>query len=264
MESTKDFEGERQRLTRRVWGVTTAYTGLLFILTASVVFGQVGVDSFRKMRPNEVGDLLAGIAGPLAFIWLVYGYFLQGIAIRQQAEELRQNTSALQLQEKALREQANELRNSVTQQFELVKLTKEQLDMEREKVKGEKEALRNTLLPVLSLEIHDSRLPGRARTSHLQENKRLEFELFNSGSVAVDINIESTESQVMVVEDAIQVLKSEGQYRFGVLIAEGADLSDVRLNLHFSDIAGNKYCKSFALTFHPDDIVFYGIRPINA
>ena len=55
------------------------------------------------MEPNEVGDVLAGFAGPLAFIWLVHGYFLQGVAIRQQGYELQQNTDALKLQADQLR-----------------------------------------------------------------------------------------------------------------------------------------------------------------
>jgi hypothetical protein len=119
MEKNTDFEQERTRLTRRAWRVTGGYAFVLFVLGAFVVFGEEGVLAFRNMSPNEVGDLLAGVAGPVAFIWLVYGYFLQGIAIRQQAEELAQNTRALLLQEKALRAQVKELRNSVAHQYEI-------------------------------------------------------------------------------------------------------------------------------------------------
>lgn len=119
METKTDFEQERQRLTRWAWGVTGGYGVLLLVLSAFVVFGEEGVDAFRRMAPNEVGDLLAGVAGPVAFIWLVYGYFLQGIAIKQQAEELSQNTHALHLQEEALRAQVEELKNSVAHQHEI-------------------------------------------------------------------------------------------------------------------------------------------------
>jgi len=62
-----------------------------------------------KMLFNEWGDFFAGISAPLAFLWLVIGYFQQG-------EELGQNTKALEQQEKALQLQVDELRQSVEQQ----------------------------------------------------------------------------------------------------------------------------------------------------
>lgn len=71
-----------------------------------------------EMKFNEWGDFFAGIFAPLAFLWLVIGYFQQG-------EELGQNTKALEQQEKALKLQVDELRQSVEQQnkaaFELRK-----------------------------------------------------------------------------------------------------------------------------------------------
>jgi hypothetical protein len=126
MENNHDFEQERRRLTRWAWGVTAAYAGVLLVLALMVLFGEEGVSAFRKMKPNAVGDLLAGIAGPLAFIWLVYGYFLQGISIRQQSEELRQNTAALKIQGKALEEQTKELQLSVEQQKQMVDISQKQ------------------------------------------------------------------------------------------------------------------------------------------
>lgn len=139
MERKSDFEQERQRLTRWAWGVTGGYGAALLVLSAFVVFGEEGVDAFRKMSPNEVGDLLAGVAGPLAFVWLVYGYFLQGIAIRQQAEELQQNTAALKLQEESLRAQVAELNASVEQQRELAVTSKKQLEAALESLQHEKQ-----------------------------------------------------------------------------------------------------------------------------
>lgn len=60
----------------------------------------------KTMPLNEVGDFLAGAFGPLAILWLVLGFFQQGM-------ELRQGTKALLLQ-------AQELRESVMQQAHLV------------------------------------------------------------------------------------------------------------------------------------------------
>jgi glutathione S-transferase len=65
--------------------------------------------SATKMGFNEWGDFFAGASAPLAFLWLVIGYFQQG-------EELNQNTKALEQQEKALKLQVDELKQSVAQQ----------------------------------------------------------------------------------------------------------------------------------------------------
>lgn len=70
-------------------------------------------DKFSAMEPNSWGDYLAGTFGPLAFLWLVLGYFQQG-------HELRQNSEALKLQ-------ALELHNSVEQQKELAISAQKQL-----------------------------------------------------------------------------------------------------------------------------------------
>lgn len=56
---------------------------------------------------NEIGDFLAGVFGPVAFLWLVLGYLQQG--------------RELKLSSEALRAQADELRESVQQQSALVK-----------------------------------------------------------------------------------------------------------------------------------------------
>ena len=43
----------------------------------------------RRMAMNELGDFLAGVFAPLAFAWLVLGFYLQRIELRLQREELR-------------------------------------------------------------------------------------------------------------------------------------------------------------------------------
>ena len=66
-------------------------------------------NSAKGMAFNEWGDFFAGSFAPLAFLWLVIGYFQQG-------EELSQNTKALEQQERALQLQVAELKQSVEQQ----------------------------------------------------------------------------------------------------------------------------------------------------
>lgn len=76
-------------------------------LTALYVGGAVTImgakfDDLIALKLNEMGDLAAGVFGPLAFLWLVLGYVQQG--------------RELKLSSKALRLQADELKASVEQQ----------------------------------------------------------------------------------------------------------------------------------------------------
>ncbi|HEN8706763.1 TPA: hypothetical protein U8209_003247 [Pseudomonas putida] len=68
----------------------------------------------KTMELNAVGDFFAGVFGPLAILWLVLGFFQQGI-------ELRQGTAALNLQ-------ARELNSSVEQQAAMVQVSQKQLE----------------------------------------------------------------------------------------------------------------------------------------
>lgn len=91
--------------------ITIAY--LLFI------FKITELNAFMKLELNAKGDFLAGIFAPLAFLWLVYGYYQQG-------QELKQNTEALRLQ-------AEELKNSVEQQIQQFDLSSQQFAIFKEK-----------------------------------------------------------------------------------------------------------------------------------
>ncbi len=52
-----------------------------------------------SLELNEVGDYVAGVVAPIAFLWFVLGYY-------QQAEEIRENTRALVSQRDELNRQA--------------------------------------------------------------------------------------------------------------------------------------------------------------
>ena len=90
---------------------TCVYVAFLFW-----VFGA-RIEEIRSLQPNHMGDFLAGVFGPLAILWLILGFFQQGV-------ELRENSRALDLQ-------AKELQSSTREQRELLRILHGQLETER-------------------------------------------------------------------------------------------------------------------------------------
>lgn len=69
------------------------------------------------LKPNEWGDMFAGLFAPVAFLWLVLGFLQQG-------KELRLSTHALKLQ-------AQELRNAVEHQHELAVASQKSVEISK-------------------------------------------------------------------------------------------------------------------------------------
>lgn len=91
-------------------------TGLYLLLIVALVYWKW--DTVPTLGLNDLGDFLAGVFGPIAFLWLILGYLQQG-------RELRLSSEALQLQ-------ATELKNSVEQQTHLVSVGREQITAQTE------------------------------------------------------------------------------------------------------------------------------------
>lgn len=86
----------RKRLAR----IGLALSGLY--IAGLVIYLVVQGQNPANLRLNELGDFVGGVASPIAFLWLVLGFFQQGREIR--------------LSSKALHLQAQELRKSVDEQ----------------------------------------------------------------------------------------------------------------------------------------------------
>jgi hypothetical protein len=52
--------------------------------------------AFLLSPPNEIGDTLAGIAGVLAFLWIIITVWLQSIELKEQRKELSEQRKATQ------------------------------------------------------------------------------------------------------------------------------------------------------------------------
>lgn len=92
-----DDKRERRRLPLIGLVLTALYlVGLVVYLAAQ---GQNPAD----LRLNELGDFLGGVSSPLAFLWLVLGFF-------QQSREIRLSSQALHLQAAEMKRSVEEHR----------------------------------------------------------------------------------------------------------------------------------------------------------
>lgn len=95
------------------------YLGFLIIY---IFFFQLFYADYSKPMPlNEIGDFLAGVFSPLAFLFLYLGYRQNNESIRLQSKELKASTDALTLQ-------VAEMRESVEQQKLMSELQKTELE----------------------------------------------------------------------------------------------------------------------------------------
>lgn len=92
-----DDARERRRLPFVGLGLSVLYVAGLVIYL--LVQGQ----NPAELRLNELGDFLGGVSSPLAFLWLVLGFF-------QQSREIRLSSKALHLQASEMRRSVDEHR----------------------------------------------------------------------------------------------------------------------------------------------------------
>ena len=88
------YDDRERRKLRRIGLVLT-----VLYLVGLVIYLAVQGQNPADLRLNELGDFLGGVSSPLAFMWLVLGFFQQSRAIR--------------LSSKALRLQATEMKRGV-------------------------------------------------------------------------------------------------------------------------------------------------------
>ena len=84
----------------RIWlglGLTASW----LLLGAVYIEQEFGWSNFSHLPAAEMGSFLEGAFAPLAFLWLVIGYFLQ-------RKELEQNTQALRAQSEEIQRTAEQ------------------------------------------------------------------------------------------------------------------------------------------------------------
>jgi hypothetical protein len=141
-----------------------AVTGIYLLCVAILVYWKRA--TLPVLELNAIGDFLAGVFGPIAFLWLVLGYLQQG-------RELKLSSDALQLQ-------AQELKNSVDQQKELVAVSREQVEAELQNMRSAREQRARTIRPLF--------VATRNGGSHSGNRHELEFSIQNLGFSVTNVN----------------------------------------------------------------------------
>ena len=95
-----------EALDWRIWLGLSLTIGWL-ALGATYISTTIGWDNFSSLPAAELGSFLEGAFAPLAFLWLVIGYFLQ-------QKELEQNTDALLAQAEEIQRSAEQARSMTT------------------------------------------------------------------------------------------------------------------------------------------------------
>ena len=181
-----------------------------WLIAGVVIFGFAG-DWSQSLKPNEWGDVFAGLFAPVAFLWLVLGFVQQG-------QELQLSTKALMLQ-------VDELKNAVKHQSELVEVSREQVNASRRQEALAMEQERRAAQPHLVLV-----QAGSSRTGNQIQYK---FQLRNAGATAVEVAVHAEERIVY----RIATLSRDEEKRFDVPFHPLPE-RPVRFSIRFCDVNG--------------------------
>lgn len=203
-----------KRLLRIGFGLSAAY------LVPMLIYSFVELPHMKAMKPDEFATFLSGAFAPLAFLWLVLGF-------RQQGDELQNSARALWLQ-------GEELRNSVEQQRQLVEVSKEQLEAEREQHRETRiEAIRNAQ-PQFVISENGS--------SYSHEETKLDYILTIGRSTCSDVLIEHKGQYL----NKMAYLGLGGEMHFRVSSKPG-DVAGHDFSIIYTDLFGDRKIQHFTV-----------------
>lgn len=199
--------------------ITIIYLIALFILV------QNRIDNIWTLSLNELGDFFAGAFGPLAILWLILGFFQQGI-------ELRQNTNALELQ-------AEELKNSVVQQKELVEVSRQQFSAEIESLNYEREQQKKSKQPIFVTHGIGSR--------HTSGQHSYSLAISNVGSTATNVNVSFNREMRKVTPNLFPAFPRDKNFRIEFEYLMWKPEIDTSITFNYTDSSGLPGSEEFNL-----------------
>lgn len=210
------------------------YFWLGVVLTAAYVIGMgfyaiVQFHHFRAMDPNEFGDFLGGVFGPLALLWVVLGFLQQGA-------ELRYSRQTLELQ-------AKELANSVSAQRDLVGVGRDQVEQARRAVDAQTVAAIEAIRPMLVIRTEEERSAGGILW-HI-------YRLTNSGSDAFKITMQFQPIEGLeFIGDYVPELPTGEVHKFVIKHPQGDAPNRISINLSCRDKTGREWRRRYQLRGH--------------
>lgn len=138
---------------------------------------------------NEFGDFIAGAFAPLAFFWLVKGFYQQGEGLKQNSEALKMQATELEKTTQALELQVQEMQLALVQQKALAEITKEDLELSKRAFEHQSQIQDKNNQPFFHFEF-------KSRTSELIESGVVslsnfinDWKILNSRSTCREVNI---------------------------------------------------------------------------
>jgi hypothetical protein len=196
------------RWSKTVVGLCATATYLAAVATYMMIYQR----DVSSMPPPDLAEFLAGTFSPLAFFWLVLGFFQQG-------EELRNTAGALWLQ-------GEELRHSVQQQRRLVCAQEAQLTFDRDVLEFDRAETRRQAKPAFIF-THAGPVPeGNSAFTHAR--------LLNRGATCTDFRMqigaatvnrplfEAGEGHEILVDIPHEPLSGRGEYTASFVDALGS------------------------------------------
>lgn len=164
----------KARASWQLFGIlaTAVYIGALYLLLppAQNCTAAAGiVQFFDCYELNEVGDFLAGVFAPIAFLWLVVAVLIQSQELSLQRQELRATRKEVAENRKVAQAQADEAKKQAefigkqTEILEAERRRAEETEVDRDiaaRVSGLVELLRSSLRQGASLETTDGGTSG--------------------------------------------------------------------------------------------------------
>lgn len=177
--------------------------------------------AFWELKPNEMGDFFAGAFAPLAFLWLVLGFFQQG-------KELRHSGEALWLQ-------GRELQHSVDQQRELVRVTREQFALDGSMAR-----------PIL-----------RARANYFEKERwdgtdTVEFHVENHGELCTDLAIDCE----YLLKRSLRNALHRGEH-MGMSFRKPSEAESVEVEVTYKDLRGVPGKAIFLVSVEGDGLMVF-------
>jgi len=225
------------KFLKREFAMNRWLAGIGLVFSAIYLYGIYyfagsRLDTLKAMDLNELGDFLAGVFGPVSILWLILGFFQQGL-------ELRQNNEALNLQ-------AAELKNSVDQQKEMVAVTREQVAAELEKIRIEREIRVASLEPVFAFkEIYG-----------YENNGKYFFQgrVTNAGNKITELTVSVDNENYMIAQSDYPSLLHGGTFDLGITTPLFEEFSEFAITLGYRNEEGAYGSKIFKMVPLPREI----------